>query len=300
MFACTTVIQCGQIARINSALQTKTVGRQFGYVPRKRLSSEKSRLAPCETDICLRVKAARMRLGLDQAEVAARLGVKVHVLANIEKCRAPLRCDLALRVCRELFVNEEWLACGSPALLFQVLRSKKVSEAGLLEWGDIFFRTPLDLLSHAVAQSVPPRALYSTAYEQFLAPVAAELSAKSWLLPSLSFTAYDRRGLRSDFLALLVDRWSKLLIFRARELGLPEEVWPTVEANFIDDLRLVGMLVFYRSFGTPTPFQVNPRFDFLRTLAGSDSAPIGTLASVQSVSFEGDKVVFGEPLLPQN
>lgn len=66
-----------------------------------------------EVRIARRVVEARNGIGLTQSEFAGQLSITRDRLASYEDCRAPLRCDLALRMCRHFFISELWLATGA-------------------------------------------------------------------------------------------------------------------------------------------------------------------------------------------
>lgn len=237
----------------------------------------------------MRLKEARERVGLDQLEAARRIGVKVHVLSNVEKCRAPLRADLALRFCRELFVNEEWLATGRVALLNAALQAVMEKALNAELWEPVFFRTPLNLRLDPVTAAIPHRALFSAAFSTHLKSVAAELSKGTWLQPPMPFTSYDRPEYRAEFLSVLVDRWRTIIRFRAEEMGLTEDGQRLVEADLVANLTKAGMVIFNRSCGIATPFQSGPAFDFLRVLVSDDKTPIGTLSGVHEVTLARGK-----------
>ncbi len=71
-------------------------------------------LSDFEREICLRFAQARRFEKLTQAELADRLGVSRHQIANIEACRVPLKFWLGSNFCGELNVNQRWLATGEP------------------------------------------------------------------------------------------------------------------------------------------------------------------------------------------
>lgn len=77
---------------------------------------ERAPLTDEESAVCRRLKCARVVSGLIQADLAERVGITRVRLASYEQKRAPLRADIALRVCSELGINEEWLATGEGKL----------------------------------------------------------------------------------------------------------------------------------------------------------------------------------------
>ncbi len=71
-------------------------------------------LSDFEREICLRFAAVRRFEKLTQAEVADRLQVSRHQIANIEACRVPLKFWVGMTFCSEFNVNQVWLATGDP------------------------------------------------------------------------------------------------------------------------------------------------------------------------------------------
>ena len=71
-----------------------------------------NKLPEREQDICGRLRRARELFGYTQAKFAQKCGMSRDRLASYEQGRAPLRVDVALRVCRRFEISEEWLAAG--------------------------------------------------------------------------------------------------------------------------------------------------------------------------------------------
>lgn len=265
-------------------------------VPRRRVSTQQTHLPKREVSVCSRVKEARERLGLDQTEAARRVGVQTHVLSSVEKFRSPLRFEVALRFCRELMINEEWLATGGTASLDEALRSM-VPKANVAAWEKIFFRTPLNLQNHPAAKAIEPRTRFSDAFSQHFLPLVPALSKANWLIPSLSPGEYDRSEFRAEYLAALVERWRSIIQFQATDKGVPVSALRLVETDLVDDITKAAMLIFFRSMGLPTPQQSHAEFGFIRTIAADDHTPIGTLGAIHAVTVKRGEVTSSEPLL---
>lgn len=97
-----------------------------------------------------RTIAARLRRGrearrLSQAEFAKQIGITRERLASYEDGRAPLRTDIALRVCRQFILSEKWLATGKGPM-----------------------NSLMDLGAEPLPQSLPLDAPFSESYEYFL------------------------------------------------------------------------------------------------------------------------------------
>src|ERR1041384_7946820 len=94
-----------------------------------------------EQEICTRLRTARNAVGLTQEEFAAQIGITRQRLASYEEMRAPLRFDIALRLCRVFIISELWLAKGE---------------------GDM--RAMMDLTTVPVATAAPVDARFSEAF----------------------------------------------------------------------------------------------------------------------------------------
>jgi transcriptional regulator with XRE-family HTH domain len=94
-------------------------------------------------------------LRLTQEEFAGQLGVKRSLLASYEEARAPLRWEFALRACQQFQINEEWLATGA------YWGMPRAFENG-------FQRLTVFVSSDSVFRKVPPRALWSEVFDDYL------------------------------------------------------------------------------------------------------------------------------------
>ena len=65
-----------------------------------------------EHEIATRLKGARIDLGQTQQSFAQQVGITRQALASYEEARAPLRYELALKICRQFIISEKWLATG--------------------------------------------------------------------------------------------------------------------------------------------------------------------------------------------
>src|ERR1700709_2767333 len=87
---------------------------------------KQSKLSAHEIAVCLRVKEAREIAQVTQEKLAELIGIPRDRLSTYEKCRAPIKFDLALRICRQLIISEEWLATGKFEILERVALSKNI------------------------------------------------------------------------------------------------------------------------------------------------------------------------------
>jgi transcriptional regulator with XRE-family HTH domain len=181
-------------------------------MPRKP-SPKKSALPKREIEICQRLKSAREVAGKTQAELAAALGIPKDRLSNYEKFRAPLRCELALRICRQLIVSEEWLATGTHQSLINVAASRGL---GPLE-GDwtilhqYFVRHVCDLSAEEISRRIPPGALFSRGFDEFLRPRFAELVEESFYYPRIVWTSAPEIDLAATLLQVVIGNCVQLI-----------------------------------------------------------------------------------------
>ena len=110
-----------------------------------------------ETDrqICQRLRLFRKSVtGMTAVEFARRLDIDSNRLASYEHARVPLRYEFADRVCRAFNISQRWLAEGLQPIINYV---------------PIF--PPL-------SGRIPPRAIFSDAYREFLKPHVHGLYSK--------------------------------------------------------------------------------------------------------------------------
>jgi transcriptional regulator with XRE-family HTH domain len=96
-----------------------------------------------EIEIGRRVRMIRERRQMSRSSFAQEMAVDGSIIANIEHGRAPLRFELAMRICARWSVNPRWLATGALPVVFQI------------HFGGYDSR-------------IAPRTLFSSAYEQHL------------------------------------------------------------------------------------------------------------------------------------
>jgi DNA-binding XRE family transcriptional regulator len=65
-----------------------------------------------EREIAQRLRQMRELLRFSQAEFAEQVGSNRQRIADCEAGRVALRCELALRLCRQFVIGEKWLATG--------------------------------------------------------------------------------------------------------------------------------------------------------------------------------------------
>ncbi|MGI9086482.1 MAG: helix-turn-helix domain-containing protein [Chthoniobacterales bacterium] len=202
-----------------------------------------SKLAPREQAICRRLREARDALGLSQYEVAKQLAITRERLLTYEQLRAPLRCDLALRFCRQFIISEEWLATGKNEALERI-GQELLFDPGA-DWSAfdaIFFHQCMDLFSDPIAHSVPPRALFSAAYDEILSERYADLARDFFYTPRILLdTTKDEPEVAFNLLSSLVERWMRLLSVEANHRGA--DAW-LVQRNYVRALVETNAFLF--------------------------------------------------------
>jgi len=151
-----------------------------------------------EADICSRLRQARIFSKLTREQVAELTGINAKRIANYEYNRAPIKCDIALRLCQYLLINEKWLATGEGP-----------------------FQPCIDLRNEAISEKIKYGELFSVAFETVLAPVyehLAKIPVRNWIERLLSCGPFDSTRLSMIFdwvLTLLITNlcfdpdWSK-------------------------------------------------------------------------------------------
>lgn len=81
-------------------------------MPKIRTDPPQSFLPDREQQICARIRMVRQHFRFKQVEFADMLSISVERLKSHEYARAPIRYDMAVRLCEELDVSQSWLATG--------------------------------------------------------------------------------------------------------------------------------------------------------------------------------------------
>ena len=188
----------------------------------------KTELSKRDTEICLRLAAARERLGVTQKECARQIGLERSTFLNYEHCRTPLRFEIALRFCRQFIISEEWLATGRfDAAHEQAKREGIPLGSGIKFFNEtVLFRQCVDLLSEPAVLHLPPGALYSVVYDSTLGSLYRELVSEFFHLPRICFSDADNPELAINLLTALNRRFVLLLSNEAlRRHAKPSAAW---------------------------------------------------------------------------
>lgn len=114
---------------------------------KKGKSTQFKPLPDNEKEICRRVAAIRRFKGLNQTELARRVGLTRDQLANIEAMRVALKFGTALAICRAIDINPNWLYSDADP------------QSPMLEFDDPLWLMVLDVL--------PSSDLFSSAWAGF-------------------------------------------------------------------------------------------------------------------------------------
>jgi transcriptional regulator with XRE-family HTH domain len=113
-------------------------------------------------EIANRLRQAREAIGVTQTEFASQISISRDRLASYEDGRAVLRCDVALRACRQFFISEFWLAHGSVNEL-QFKAGKKTDFSS-----DLDARLTMALAVELAALLCPPGCTFADGFDLHL------------------------------------------------------------------------------------------------------------------------------------
>jgi transcriptional regulator with XRE-family HTH domain len=178
---------------------------------RPRRKHIRSPLSARETEIAGRLIEARRLLGLDQAEAARKVGIPKSTLASYELCISPLRTEIALRICLNLIISEEWLATGRFKLAERVGREKGLSNSTGME--KIYLRQCMDLLHSPEAVQLEKGKLFSEGFDEVLAGIYAERIKAYFYVIGIPHSSWDETNIELgfDINAVLIERFILLV-----------------------------------------------------------------------------------------
>ncbi len=117
-------------------------------------------------------------------------------------------------------MNEQWLATGSYGSLEKEAKRRGVAtSASVADLHPLFFRLACDLWSEDLTRTIPARTLYSTAFNQFLAPLYDRLASQSFYFPRLKPNEHDTLDVFQTVFHATVDAGLILLENEARRRG---------------------------------------------------------------------------------
>ncbi len=205
-----------------------------------------------------------------------------------------MRFEIGLRLCRELILSEEWLATGEFKALDAVARKRHgAGSSSGSRLHKIFFRHCFDLWSEPITRTIPPRTLFSTAFDEYLAPVNTLIAASHLYGPRMVPSPHDGVEIARNILDAHLDGRLFLLANEAARLGAEEG---DVQRSFLRCVFEASEIIWKRFIGLPTPEVAT--MNWLRSLTKFVDAPIGPLADhpelvppVKAHKSKGSRVV---------
>jgi transcriptional regulator with XRE-family HTH domain len=184
--------------------------------------------------ICKRLKQAREVIGLTQLDCARQIGIERTTLNNYESAVTPLKCEVALRFCRQMIVSEEWLALGEHKSF------KHLNPTANWKFSKHHFRLCMSLATEPIAQKIRPGSLFSEAYDSLLAPVYSKLAIKYFDEPRITIHP-DEQELAHNLLRYFLDQWEAQLgalafhRFVRSLVKSADEILNTIEEGYVTE-----------------------------------------------------------------
>jgi transcriptional regulator with XRE-family HTH domain len=195
--------------------------------------------------IANRLRESREGMGLTQTEVADQISVSRDRLACYEDGRSILRCDVALRVCRQLFINEFWLALGS-------VNEQKLKDQEAVKFSiDGDTRLTMALAVEPAALACPPGISFADGFDPFLRQSYSRLAVEQRGFPRIAPLPSDGPEYFTNALNCMVQFWRR---------GLSPDKWRSLFSFLVScghsgySQVLEGKLDFKGSALPPTLF----------------------------------------------
>ena len=171
-----------------------------------------------DDEIAVRLGRVREFLKLTQTQFASQLSITRDRVASYEDGRTPCRCDVGIRVCRQFFVNEYWLAWGS--------LSPQAQEAGVkVDFADLEARLTVALAAEQVGLTLPPGTSFGVGFGKYLLPYYLRLAAKQGKFPRIVLLPNDGPEYLQNAMACMFQFW---------RADLSPEDWNTFFMALID------------------------------------------------------------------
>ena len=181
---------------------------------RRRITKDQS----ASKEMASRIIEAREALGITQTEFARQVSISRDRLASYEDGRSILRCDVALRLCRQFFISEFWLACGS-VTESELADKKKASFAKRLT-----ARSTMALAVDESSLACPPGCSFGDGFDEYLRQVYWKLNRAQHGFPRIAPLPSDGPEYFTNALNCAVEFW---------RLGLSTDQWRTFFAHII-------------------------------------------------------------------
>jgi transcriptional regulator with XRE-family HTH domain len=164
-----------------------------------------------QAGIANRLGQAREFLGVTQTEFAAQISITRDRLASYEDGRAPLRCDIALRACRQFFISEFWLAYGS-------VTEQKLTAKETAIFSDLDAHLTMALAIEPIGLSFPPGVSFAQGFKPYLRQEYSKLAAEQNGFPRIKPLASDGPEYFTNALDCMIGFWKR---------GLSAAQWQT-------------------------------------------------------------------------
>jgi DNA-binding XRE family transcriptional regulator len=168
-------------------------------------------------EIANRLRQAREGLEATQTEFAGQISISRDRLASYEDGRAVLRCDVALRVCRQFFVSEFWLATGAA--------NEEQSQAQrTVAFSDLDARLTMALAVEPAALACPPGYSFADGFDPFLRQSYARLAAEQHGFPRIKPLPSDGKEYFKNALDCMMEFWRR---------GLSPQQWEPFFSSWV-------------------------------------------------------------------
>ena len=266
------------------------IGLIYAVGVKRRIGPIETKLPPREIDINLRLKEAREALGIAQVKFAEVVGITKDRLSSYEQNRAPLKCDLALRICRHWIISEEWLATGKFEAVKSVAPRHGLSDVDGLP--EIFRRQAMDLLSEPIVHQIPPGTLFSDAYDKFLRARYAALIDEFFFTPRIVLSDADTPPLMLNLMRVLTERWLMMIGSEAVRIGKTESL---AQRSFVRTIYEANDFLFRRHMGYKDRPEALKKLDWLRQALNFYDMPIGELHAGDSPKLPREESKHSSP-----
>jgi transcriptional regulator with XRE-family HTH domain len=168
-------------------------------------------------EIANRLRLAREGLGVTQTEFAGQISISRDRLASYEDGRAVLRCDVALRVCRQFFVSEFWLATGAA-------NEEQFKAQRRIDFSDLDARLTMALAVEPAALACPPGYSFADGFEPFLRQPYANLAVQQNGFPRIKPLPSDGGDYFRNAFDCMMDFWKR---------GLSPQQWEAFFSSLV-------------------------------------------------------------------
>lgn len=122
-------------------------------------------------------------LRLTQTEFAKQVSISREKLASYEDARVPLKVGLALQICRQFIISEEWLATGLGHFNDEITSNTP--------FGILGSRLCVNLLNEDISKNLNKNMLFSRAFDEILYERYELLRSKNPFVPRINMTEDD-------------------------------------------------------------------------------------------------------------